>query len=120
MVLFDLPRDLQPGGQLDLSVEFGASWPLDQSTGSAITSFLSPRLWWGFGTLDDYDSRHRTAIRSRRADVTIRKEGHTRPRAFVFSACLLGRAMRAKRPKPVMCAFAPCSPKRAGPVPNCC
>jgi tetratricopeptide (TPR) repeat protein len=57
VALFDLPSDVQPGGNLDLSVEFGASWKLDQHTGRAITSFLSPRLWWGFGTLDDYEVR---------------------------------------------------------------
>ena len=59
VALFDLPQDLQPGGDLELSVEFGASWTLDPRTESAITSALSPRLWWGFGTLDDYDVRLR-------------------------------------------------------------
>ena len=57
VALFDLPQDLQPGSQLELSVEFGASWQLNAKTASAITSFLSPRLWWGFGTLDDYEVR---------------------------------------------------------------
>lgn len=57
VALFDLPQNLQPGGQIELSVEFGATWKLDQRAGSAITSFLSPQLWWGFGTLDDYEVR---------------------------------------------------------------
>jgi aminopeptidase N len=55
VALFDLPKDVGPGGQVELSIEFGASWELDPQNGSAITSFLSPRLWWGFGTLDDYE-----------------------------------------------------------------
>jgi tetratricopeptide (TPR) repeat protein len=57
VVLFDLPKDVPPGDRVELAVEFGASWKLDLRTGSAITSFLSPRLWWGFGTLDDYEVR---------------------------------------------------------------
>jgi tetratricopeptide (TPR) repeat protein len=55
--LFDLPRDVPPGGDLELSVEFGAFWKLNERTASAVTSFLSPQLWWGFGTLDDYEVR---------------------------------------------------------------
>ncbi len=57
VALFDLPRDVPPGGELELAVEFGAPWKLNPKTSSAITSFLSPRLWWGFGTLDDYEVR---------------------------------------------------------------
>ena len=57
LALFDLPGDVGPGGRVELSVEFGAPWKLNQRTGSEITSFLSPRLWWGLGTLDDYEVR---------------------------------------------------------------
>lgn len=57
VALFDLPREVQPGGQVELAVEFGASWRLDQRTESAIVSFVCPQLWWGFGTLDDYEVR---------------------------------------------------------------
>jgi tetratricopeptide (TPR) repeat protein len=57
--LFDLPADIPPGGELDLAIEFSAPWALNQKTASAITSFLSPQLWWGFGTLDDYEVRLR-------------------------------------------------------------
>lgn len=57
VALFDLPREVQPGAQVELAVEFGASWKLNQGTQSAITAFLCPRLWWGFGTLDDYEVR---------------------------------------------------------------
>jgi tetratricopeptide (TPR) repeat protein len=57
VALFDLPRDLVPGAEIVLSVAFGASWKLDPKTESAITSSVVPRLWWGFGTLDDYEVR---------------------------------------------------------------
>ena len=57
VALFDLPQDVRPEGEIELSIDFGAPWKLDPQTGSAITSFLSPHLWWGFGTLDDYDVR---------------------------------------------------------------
>ena len=57
VALFDLPADIPPGGEVELSVSFRASMKLDPKTGSAITSFMSPRLWWGFGTLDDYEVR---------------------------------------------------------------
>lgn len=57
VALFDLPSDVPSGGEIELSVDFGAPWKLDPHTGSAITSFLSPHLWWGFGTLDDYELR---------------------------------------------------------------
>lgn len=55
VALFELPSDVPSGGEIELSVDFGAPWKLDPHTGSAITSFLSPHLWWGFGTLDDYE-----------------------------------------------------------------
>jgi tetratricopeptide (TPR) repeat protein len=54
--LFDLPRDLEPGSEVELVIEFGAAWKLN-AQGNAITSYLSPRLWWGFGTLDEYEVR---------------------------------------------------------------
>jgi len=57
VALFDLPREVEPRGQIELSIDFGAPWKLDPHTGNAVTSFLSPRLWWGFGTLDDYEVR---------------------------------------------------------------
>ncbi len=57
VALFDLPNDIQPGAEIELQVEFGASWRLDERTQSVIASYLSPRLWWGFGTLDDYEVR---------------------------------------------------------------
>jgi tetratricopeptide (TPR) repeat protein len=57
IALFDLPSDVAPGGEIELSIDFGAPWKLDPRTGSAITSYLSPHLWWGFGTLDDYEVR---------------------------------------------------------------
>jgi tetratricopeptide (TPR) repeat protein len=59
IALFDLPSDVAPGGEIKLLVDFGALWKLDPHTGSAITSYLSPHLWWGFGTLDDYEVRLR-------------------------------------------------------------
>jgi hypothetical protein len=55
VALFDLPSDVAPGGDVKLEVEFGAPWKLSSKTGNAITSFLSPRMWWGFGNLDDYE-----------------------------------------------------------------
>jgi len=55
--LFDLPSDVAPGGDVKLEVEYGASLELSSKTGNAITNFLSPRLWWGFGNLDDYEVR---------------------------------------------------------------
>jgi len=57
IALFDLPQAVRPGGEIELSIDFGAPWKLDPHTGSAITSFLSPYLWWGFGTLDNYEVR---------------------------------------------------------------
>jgi len=57
VALFDLPQDVRPGGEVELSIAFAAPWKLDPHNGSAITSFLSPHLWWGFGTLDDYEVR---------------------------------------------------------------
>jgi hypothetical protein len=53
--LFHLPQPLPPGGDIELAVEFAANWPLDSRRSSAVTSFLSPKLWWGFGTHDDYE-----------------------------------------------------------------
>jgi aminopeptidase N len=55
--LFDLPADLQPGAEVELAVEFRTPVDWDRKTDSAITSFLNPLLWWGFGTLDDYEVR---------------------------------------------------------------
>jgi hypothetical protein len=55
--LFDLPADLAPGSEVTLTVRFSASWPMDKTTSSAITSFITPQLSWGFGTLDDYEVR---------------------------------------------------------------
>lgn len=57
VALYDLPRDVKPGAEIELSIDFGASWKLDAKNRSAITSYLSPHLWWGFGTLDDYEVR---------------------------------------------------------------
>lgn len=73
IALFDAPSEIAPGDQAELRVEFGTSWELDESTASAITSFLNPVLWWGFGTHDDYEVRLRvpegyTAATSGRLD----------------------------------------------------
>jgi len=54
ITLFDLPQDLAPGVEIALSVTFGAAWKLGPKTGNAITSYVVPQLYWGFGTLDDY------------------------------------------------------------------
>jgi hypothetical protein len=54
VALFDLPHAIAPGRELALEVDFSAPWKLDSRTASAITSSLHPRLWWGFGTHDDY------------------------------------------------------------------
>ena len=55
--LLDFPADLAPGTEISLAVSFGASWKLDEKTGSAITSFIAPRLWWGSATLSEYEVR---------------------------------------------------------------
>jgi len=57
VALFDLPRPVGQGGQIELAVDFGAPFRLNPRTGNGITSSLSPHLWWGFGTLDDYEVR---------------------------------------------------------------
>ena len=57
VALFDLPGELPSGGAVSLSVDYQAPMKLDPKNGSAITSFVSPRLSWGFGTLDDYEVR---------------------------------------------------------------
>ncbi len=59
VALFDLPHDLAPGEEILLDVRFGTPWKLNAKNGSAVTSFLSPRLWWGFGTHDNYVVRLR-------------------------------------------------------------
>jgi len=79
--LFDLPQDIRPGGSLELSVEFGASWKLDPHKGSAITSSLSPRLWWGFSTLDDYEVRLQAP-----AGYTVATSGRYDPAAGAYRA----------------------------------
>jgi tetratricopeptide (TPR) repeat protein len=55
--LFDLPQEIVPGERLEIVAEFGVSGRLDARTGSAVASFFYPRLWWGFGTHDDYEVR---------------------------------------------------------------
>lgn len=55
--LFDLPREIAPGSPVELNVEFGAPWKPDEKNGAAVTSFLSPRLWWGFNVVGDYEVR---------------------------------------------------------------
>jgi len=57
VLLFDLPRDLSPGSEIALNVTFSASWPLSAEKQSTIATSAVPRLWWGFGTLDDYEVR---------------------------------------------------------------
>jgi tetratricopeptide (TPR) repeat protein len=59
IALFDLPADIAPGGRIELAVDFGASWILSEKSGGAIASSLNPRVWWGFGTHDDYEVRVR-------------------------------------------------------------
>lgn len=59
VALFDLPADIAPGGKIELAVDFGAGLKLNEKTGAAITSFLNPRIWWGFGTPDDYEVKVR-------------------------------------------------------------
>lgn len=61
--LFDLPQPLRPGSDIELAVAFDADWPLDSRRSSRITSFLSPKLWWGFGTHDDYEVELRVPSR---------------------------------------------------------
>jgi hypothetical protein len=53
--VFDLPQPIGSGSDAELVVDYAADWPLNARTSSAITSFLNPRLWWGFGTHDDYE-----------------------------------------------------------------
>ncbi|MDR3675151.1 MAG: M1 family aminopeptidase, partial [Acidobacteriota bacterium] len=57
VALFDLAGDVAPGGEVQLAVDFVTTWKLDPHSASAITSFVGPRLWWGFSTLDDYEVR---------------------------------------------------------------
>ncbi|MGC9994083.1 MAG: M1 family aminopeptidase [Terriglobia bacterium] len=57
VALFDLPRAVPPGGQIELVVSFGAPFKLNPHTENGLTSTLAPHLWWGFGTLDDYEVR---------------------------------------------------------------
>ena len=53
--LYELPLPIEPGRDVELVVDYAAGWPLNPRNGSQITSFLNPRLWWGFGTHDDYE-----------------------------------------------------------------
>jgi tetratricopeptide (TPR) repeat protein len=81
VALFDLPREVEPGDEVELSADFGAPWKLDPHSGSAVTSFLSPRLWWGFGTLDDYE------VRVHAPDGhTVATSGRYDPRAGAYRA----------------------------------
>jgi hypothetical protein len=57
IALFDLPRALAPGGEIELAVDFGAPFKLNPHTENGLTSTLAPHLGWGFGTLDDYEVR---------------------------------------------------------------
>jgi len=57
IALFDLPHPVAPGGDIELVVDFGASFKLNPHTENGLTSTLAPHLWWGFGTLDDYELR---------------------------------------------------------------
>jgi hypothetical protein len=61
IALFDLPQNLEPGSQAEIAVDYRVAWKLDERTRSRITSRLSPRLWWGFGTHDDYEVRLRVS-----------------------------------------------------------
>jgi hypothetical protein len=53
--LFELPSPVDSGQSVSLTVAFGASLTLDAKSASAIVSYVSPQLWWGFGTHDDYE-----------------------------------------------------------------
>jgi hypothetical protein len=79
VALFDLPQDVRPGGEVELSIDFAAPWKLDPHNGSAITSFLSPHLWWGFGTLDDYEVRLQVPDR-----YAVATSGRYDPRAGAY------------------------------------
>ena len=57
IALFDLPRALAPGGEIELAVDFSAPFKLNPHTENGLTSTLAPHLGWGFGTLDDYEVR---------------------------------------------------------------
>jgi tetratricopeptide (TPR) repeat protein len=57
IALFELPHAVAPGGQIELVVDFGAPFKLDPRTENGLMPMLAPHLWWGFGTLDDYEVR---------------------------------------------------------------
>ena len=55
--LLDLPADLAPGQEISLAVTFGATWKLNEKSASAVSSYITPHLWWGSGTLSEFEVR---------------------------------------------------------------
>jgi tetratricopeptide (TPR) repeat protein len=57
-LLLQLPEGLKPGAELELKVEFRNSYENEFDTKSGVLlQGWYPQLWWGFGTLDDYEVR---------------------------------------------------------------
>jgi len=57
-LLLQLPEPLRPGAELELKIEFHNSYESQLgSKGGLLLQNLYPHLWWGFGTMDDYEVR---------------------------------------------------------------
>ncbi len=57
-LLLQLPEPLKPGADLILKLEFSNSYKSDLDlTRIVLLQGFYPRLWWGFGTHDDYSVR---------------------------------------------------------------
>jgi len=51
--LYELQQETRPGDSLEVVMQFEGA--LEWRNDGAISSFISPRLWWGFQTMDDYE-----------------------------------------------------------------
>ncbi|HUH64505.1 MAG TPA: hypothetical protein VLZ50_15970 [Terracidiphilus sp.] len=57
-LLLQLPERLEPGADLELKVDFRNSYASEMdSKREFLLQSWHPRLWWGFGTMDDYEVR---------------------------------------------------------------
>ena len=52
--LFELAKEIAPGEQAEITAEFSVPQPPIKDGEGGATYGWYPRLWWGFGTLDEY------------------------------------------------------------------
>ncbi len=119
--LFDLPADIAPGAEVVLSIRFQAMSTLNAS-GAAISSFITPRLWWGQETLDEYEVRLNAPdgyvwAASGRYDPAKRAYVAERARAF---GAFLGKGHESAESDGGGSRCGPSSRRKAVRAPSCC